>query len=54
MAIFSLVEGFEKEWGYFTLDDLEKAKKGDLPWWRGIYTETYNSCRGRFGLAQCK
>lgn len=28
---FGLVEGFEKEWGYFTLGELEQAKKGDLP-----------------------
>lgn len=28
---FGLVYGFEKEWGYFSLSELESAKKGDLP-----------------------
>jgi hypothetical protein len=30
-TFFGLVDGFEKEWGYFSLDELEGAYKGDLP-----------------------
>jgi len=30
-TFFGLVHGFEKEWGYFTLDELENAYRGSLP-----------------------
>lgn len=39
-VFFGLVHGFEKEWGYFSLDELESAKKGSLNlverdlWWK--------------------
>lgn len=28
---FGLVQGFEREWGYFSLNELESARKGPLP-----------------------
>lgn len=28
---FGLVYGLEKEWGYFSLSELESAKKGEIP-----------------------
>lgn len=31
LEFFGLVDGFESEWGYFTLSELENAKRGALP-----------------------